>query len=216
MSIITLIRHGQANSAATNEADYDRLSDLGIQQAIWLGDHLRSLSIECDAAFTGSLQRQKDTFRHLGLNKQATIDERLNEIAYYDLVDCMKNQFGLTPPDGIGFIQHFQTTFAKWEAGEITNPPETWQNYRDRVGSVLDTLRHAGANVVVVTSGGIVAMAIAHALGLSREALVKALIEGVNTGVTQLHYIGGSFHLKQYNAVPHLERTDRLYARTYY
>jgi hypothetical protein len=42
------------------------------------------------------------------------------------------------------------------------------------------------------------------------------LIEGVNTGVTQLHYIDGSFHVKQFNAVPHLERSDRLDARTFY
>ena len=39
---ITLIRHGQANTGARSEADYDRLSDLGRQQALWLGEHLRA------------------------------------------------------------------------------------------------------------------------------------------------------------------------------
>ena len=41
MSHITLIRHGQANSAAKDEPSYDRLSDLGHQQAAWLGHYLR-------------------------------------------------------------------------------------------------------------------------------------------------------------------------------
>ena len=36
MSTITLIRHGQANTAAQDEVSYDRLSDLGTQQAAWL------------------------------------------------------------------------------------------------------------------------------------------------------------------------------------
>ncbi len=216
MSIITLIRHGQANSSATNEEDYDRLSSLGIQQAMWLGEHLGVLGAKYDAAFSGSLHRQVDTFSNLNLAMTATVDERLNEIAYYELVHCMQDQFGLTPPDGIGFIQHFQTTFEKWQAGEITSPPEAWDNYRNRVADMLDHMRHAGSNVVAVTSGGIIAMAIAIAMKLPLEALVKILIEGVNTGITQLHYIGGSFHLKQYNSVPHLERADRIDARTFY
>ncbi len=42
MSKITLIRHGQANNTATDEAGYDRLSDLGRQQARWLGEYMPS------------------------------------------------------------------------------------------------------------------------------------------------------------------------------
>ena len=38
MGEIILVRHGQANSAANDEEGYDRLSDLGHQQAKWLGD----------------------------------------------------------------------------------------------------------------------------------------------------------------------------------
>ena len=41
MTEVILIRHGQANSGARSEADYDRLSPLGRQQAAWLADHLR-------------------------------------------------------------------------------------------------------------------------------------------------------------------------------
>ena len=37
MGEVVLVRHGQANSGATDEESYDRLSDLGHQQARWLG-----------------------------------------------------------------------------------------------------------------------------------------------------------------------------------
>ena len=40
MTHITLIRHGQANTHATTAEDYDRLSELGQQQAAWLGQYL--------------------------------------------------------------------------------------------------------------------------------------------------------------------------------
>ena len=39
MSQITLVRHGQANSGAQDEAGYDALSDLGARQSAWLGDY---------------------------------------------------------------------------------------------------------------------------------------------------------------------------------
>ena len=42
MAEIVLARHGQANSEGTDEASYDRLSDLGKQQSRWLGDWLRA------------------------------------------------------------------------------------------------------------------------------------------------------------------------------
>lgn len=43
MSEVMLIRHGQANTGARTEEDYDRLSDLGRRQAEWLADHLMAV-----------------------------------------------------------------------------------------------------------------------------------------------------------------------------
>ncbi len=219
MSVITFVRHGQANSNATTEEDYDRLSDLGRQQAQWLGQLWDDSEMAFDAAFSGTLTRQIDTLDLLDVKRApaAQRDERLNEIQYHNLVACMEQQFNMPlPAEGTGFIDHFHTTFEKWEQGEIQSPPETWDNYETRVQTLLDDLRHAGQNVLAVTSGGIVAMALAQALGVGRTVLVKFLLEGVNTGVTQLHYLHGSWHIKQFNAVPHLEISQRLDKRTYY
>lgn len=219
MSVITFVRHGQANSNATTEEDYDRLSDLGRQQAQWLGELWDNNEMAFDAVFSGTLTRQIDTLELLNVKRApaAQRDERLNEIQYHNLVACMEQQFNMPPPaEGTGFIDHFHKTFEKWEGGEIQSPPETWENYETRVRALLDDLRHAGQNVLAVTSGGIVAMALAQALGVGRMPLVKFLLEGVNTGITQLHYLHGEFHIKQFNSVPHLEMLNRLDLRTYY
>jgi len=70
MGEIVLVRHGQANSAADNEADYDKLSDLGHQQAAWLGDWMRSHEAPFDTIMSGTLRRQRETLDGLGYPDQ--------------------------------------------------------------------------------------------------------------------------------------------------
>ena len=54
MGEIILVRHGQANSYATTEEDYDRLSELGHQQAQWLGDWFRDHAYQFDHIVSGA------------------------------------------------------------------------------------------------------------------------------------------------------------------
>ena len=61
MSHITLIRHGQANSGAKDEVSYDKLSDLGHEQAVWLGNYLRDTGIHHTRLYTGTLTRHIET-----------------------------------------------------------------------------------------------------------------------------------------------------------
>jgi len=94
MGEIILVRHGQANSAADNEDDYDKLSDLGHQQAKWLGEWMRTHEAPFDTVMSGTLRRQRETLDGLGY-PDAPRDARLNEIAYYDLTDEMETATGL-------------------------------------------------------------------------------------------------------------------------
>ena len=55
MSHITLVRHGQANTTARDEENYDKLSDLGHQQARWLGAHLRDTHAHHPRVYCGTL-----------------------------------------------------------------------------------------------------------------------------------------------------------------
>ena len=58
MTTLHLVRHGQASAGA---ADYDVLSPRGREQARHLGDWWGARGVGLDAAFTGTLKRQRDT-----------------------------------------------------------------------------------------------------------------------------------------------------------
>ena len=53
-----LVRHGQAAFASDN---YDQLTDLGWQQARWLGEHLAAMEVSFDRIAAGTLRRQQET-----------------------------------------------------------------------------------------------------------------------------------------------------------
>ncbi|MCB9569784.1 MAG: histidine phosphatase family protein [Myxococcales bacterium] len=62
MSTLLLIRHGQASLRG---ADYDVLSDLGVEQARLLGAHLGRRGEAFDVIASGPLRRQRETAEHL-------------------------------------------------------------------------------------------------------------------------------------------------------
>ena len=53
-----LVRHGQA---AFGTGDYDRLTELGRQQSVWLGEHLARMGTRFDRICAGTLRRQQET-----------------------------------------------------------------------------------------------------------------------------------------------------------
>lgn len=61
MTTILLARHGQASFGAEN---YDKLSELGCEQARLLGQHYGAAGRRIDAIFSGSLLRQRDSAAH--------------------------------------------------------------------------------------------------------------------------------------------------------
>ena len=107
MTELTLVRHGQANSAATDEASYDRLSELGHQQARLLGAHLQETG-GFTRVISGKMRRQIDTATGLNVDSRPhSIDPRLNELDYYGLSDSLNSSNGLPYPDSAeGIIAH--------------------------------------------------------------------------------------------------------------
>lgn len=70
MTTILLARHGQASFG---DANYDKLSALGCQQAQMLGQHYAHTQRRIDAVFSGSLVRQQDSARHFWQAYQASL-----------------------------------------------------------------------------------------------------------------------------------------------
>ena len=215
MGEITLVRHGQANSAATDEAGYDKLSELGHQQAAWLGDWIQTHDGPFDTVYSGSLRRQRETVTGMGYTN-VKIDERLNEITYYDLtaeMDALKLEAPRTSPED--FVTHFPATLTAWRDGKIKGT-ETYENYSARVLAVIQEASQPGKRILCVTSGGIIAKAVAHILLLDIPQMAQIAMPILNTSVHRIHVTDHGNILGTFNSSPHLDHSDRIAARTCY
>lgn len=218
MSQITLIRHGQANSTAQDELGYDALSPLGHQQSAWLGGYWRDVGEHFDRVYTGALVRHRETAGAMEAEGYAdpVVDPRLNEVAYFDLSSRMHEQFGLAvPTDRDAFIDHMPLVFTAWQDGKIEGASESFHDFQNRVDDVLHEIAAGTGRALVVTSGGLIAMAIRVAMGLELGAFARLALTIMNTSVHQLHPVGSGLTLTQFNALPHLAPADRQHARTY-
>lgn len=213
MGEIVLVRHGQANSGATDEAAYDRLSALGRQQAGWLGAWFRAQGEGFDTVLTGALQRQRGTAEAMEL--AADVDPRLNELAYFDLSKALLDHRGLAEPRPDDFAAHLQDVMEAWHRAEILGP-ETFAAFEARVTSVLTEAAEPGRRVLCVTSAGVIGMMIRHLLGLDPRRMAHVLLPILNTSVHRIHVRPHGTILGSFNATPHLDDPTRTDARTHY
>ncbi len=215
MSHITLIRHGQANTEARDEESYDKLSELGHQQARWLGAHLHETRAHHNRVYCGTLVRHGETAQSMGLS-QPKKDPRLNEVEYFALAQLFQEQHGVPiPEDREGFVEHLPMTFEAWARGEIESPPETFAEFEARVSDALREIGTEGGPAIVVTSGGLISMVVRQAMGLDIQAMARVALAIMNTSMHRLYPIGTHLSPVLFNAVPHLEAPERQYAQTH-
>lgn len=213
MGDIILVRHGQANSQATTEEDYDRLSDLGKVQSQWLGDWMRAHDYAFDHVVSGTLLRHRQTVS--GMGYEADEDARLNELDYYTLSDALHRVTGEPLPTGDGFADHMPKVFAAWKQAEIEGA-EPYHAFEDRVAALLADAAVPGRRVLCVTSGGVIGMVLRHLLDLDIMKMSRVMLPIWNTSIHRLHVRPTETILAGYNAIPHLDVPDRAHARTHY
>ena len=214
MGELILVRHGQANSGATTEEDYDRLSPLGHQQAQWLGDWLAEQDGPFDQIYRGTMRRHRETAEGLGF-AEADADARLNELDYFALARDMEITHGVPiPANQQDFADHIPQTLKAWHAQEI-NGAEPFAAFEGRIKTVLDEAATPGRRVLCVTSGGVIATSMRIALGLDVDRLAQMLLPIFNSSVHRFRVVEGGTFLTSFNAVPHLEGKARADARTW-
>lgn len=215
MSHITLVRHGQANTEARDEHSYDKLSELGHQQARWLGAHLEQTRAHHPRVYCGTLVRHVETASSMGLTNPVQ-DARLNEIEYFTLAQLLRDQHGVPiPQDREGFVAHLPMTFNAWANGKIKAPPETFEEFEARVSDALREIGTEGGPAIVVTSGGLISMIVRQAMGLDIPAMSRVALAIMNTSMHRFYPIGTHLSPVLFNAVPHLEAPDRQFAQTH-
>lgn len=218
MREITLIRHGQANTGARSEADYDRLSDLGRRQARWLGEYL-SDSGGYARVISGGLNRQRQTAEALNRDgRPLLIDPRLNELDYFGLSEFLTRKRGVPFPENAAeFAAHVVQVLDVWRNEPLAEGLERYDDFRARIlGAARAAAGGADERVVLVTSTGVIATLIAIALGLDTVAKARLFLRVMNTSVHRFELVGDEIHLLQFGAVPHLDRPGRRASQTYF
>ncbi|WP_299694374.1 histidine phosphatase family protein [uncultured Tateyamaria sp.] len=216
MSHITLIRHGQANTHATDEASYDRLSPLGRQQSAWLGDHMRATHQTHTRLYTGTLKRHRQTAEAMNTGLNATEDARLNELEYFTMAQALEAEHGISAPeDPSQFVHHFPKVLSHWQDDKLEGVPERFSAFESRISEALTEIGEGSGPALVVTSGGLIAMTMRLHLGLDVSAMANVALAIFNTSMHRLHPIGGTWSPVLFNAIPHLEAPDRHHAHTH-
>lgn len=213
MGEITLVRHGQANSTAKTEEDYDLLSDLGHQQALWLGNWMDAHEKPFDHVLSGTLRRHRETVS--GMGYEADEDPRLNELDYYRLTAALEAKDGTPSPGPEEFADHMPRVFAAWHSEEIMGT-ETYHSFETRVGEILREASVPGRRILCVTSGGVIGMMLRHLLDLDLMRMSQVMLPIYNTSIHRIHVAPQRTILSGFNATPHLDGPEREMARTFY
>ena len=216
MSTITLIRHGQANSTAKNETDYDRLSPLGHDQARWLGVHLKDTHAHFSRLYIGTLRRHAETAAGMDTALEPQVDARLNELEYFTMAKALEDEQGIPiPSDQAGFTTHLPRVFEAWQAGQLKGAPETFANFQTRIKDVISDISRGEGPALVVTSGGLIAHVMRQLMGLDTATTAHVALAIMNSSIHRLHPIGDRWCPVMFNAIPHLEHPDRHHGQTH-
>ena len=221
MGALYLVRHGQASFGA---ADYDQLSELGARQCRRLGEHWQRRGMRFDAAFSGTLRRQRQSLAAIGEALGGLPEpEQLAGLDEYDPEAVVRALYPDPPPPppepAQAWRHHFRLVregLHAWMAGGTA--PAGMPAHADFVAGVAAALERARTHegdVLVVSSGGPIATAVGIVLGLAPAAVVELNMRIRNSAVTELVRTRGGHALVGFNAIPHLESADGAHWVTY-
>lgn len=231
MSEIYFVRHAQASLGAKN---YDKLSELGWQQARWLGEYYREQGLTFDRVMVGDMRRHKETLQGivegLGANLEPKVDARLNEFKFFPVLSLYQKIYQPEAPPlktAREFFVMLRTVMEAWIAGELDEAlrqqdkeqgtvTESWAQFNQRVIDALTEARgtEAKEKTLIVSSGGPKSLAMSHVLGLSDDATIELMMQIRNTSSTQFLSAPERMSLKAFNVLSHMERPDRHHAIT--
>lgn len=230
MSMMTLIRHGQASFFA---ADYDQLSSIGEEQSRLLGRFWGTHGYRIDQVYTGPRARQKQTAGLIGeTHRKAGGDwpepVMLAELDEYDLNGIMEllapalaeqdgdfaslveaNRQSTEPRDRLRTFQAmFEELLLYWQSATqpIANV-ESWTEFRQRVERAIQHIQNLapqGSRVAVVTSGGFIGTVAQSVLAAPDRSALEMNWRIRNCSLTELVFTRERLSLDSLNAVPHL------------
>lgn len=202
MAELMLVRHGQASFGAE---DYDKLSDLGHQQAEALGTHLRALNWMPDRLVCGTLTRQLETMTGLDLKGEVETHAGFNEYS----IDAghYGQQAAAASADGRkAYFRALRDIVFQWQADTLGQSSESWADFVARGNAALDFATQTKARrVLVVSSGGVIGGLVARMLKAPDAMMMELNLQIKNTAITKFVFSGKRRMLQEFNATPHLD-----------
>jgi broad specificity phosphatase PhoE len=238
MSTLYVVRHGQAGRLLE---DYDRLSELGREQARALADFWLQRGLVIDQAWSGELRRQTDTAaevaaRYAALGRQfppVTARPAFDEYPAETILTSLGEHLRETDAD-IGrlaeacesaaqgtdgkraFNRLFEAVIGRWIAGDHRGfePAVSWSDWSDAVRDALrDLLASAGRGTATAlfTSGGVVAVTVQTILEAPARKAADLNWRIHNASVTRFTFSGERISLDRFNDVAHLAPSQLTY-----
>jgi broad specificity phosphatase PhoE len=231
MSVIYLIRHGQASFGTDN---YDQLSPVGREQSAILGSYFAALGEPIDRIYTGTLARQRATAQLIAdaLAPQApplTVEPALDEYDSEAILQAFASSLTRAQLAEAGWpglqtdrrrFQFFLERAARaWvEARVEAADMLPWRSFHGRiVGTLENIMRTEGRSktLLVSTSGGVIGTLVAHVLGLANHVGIELNWAVHNASITRLIYNADKVSLSMFNGLPHLDQDGRRQLITY-
>ncbi|MDX2269790.1 MAG: histidine phosphatase family protein [Bryobacter sp.] len=234
---LSLLRHGQAGT----RDNYDRLSDLGREQAQRAGAHCAARRLEFDLILCGSLRRQRETAEILArqLPSAATpvVDARWAEFDLSAVYQEIAPRLAAADPAFRAEYEAIEREAADpshavhrawrradmavvraWVEGRFPIASESWPQFEARIASALSGLQdYRAERILVVTSATPIGIATASIFGPALPHALPLAGSVYNTALTKLRFresmAGTQWHLSEFNATAHLDEPRLLTLR---
>lgn len=225
MSELFLVRHAQASFGA---GDYDRLSELGHRQSRWLGEYFRFRGFTFDRVICGEMRRHRETADGIleGMGQAADLDSDgcWNEFDFDRIVRAYLDQYPEHQPDpdapARDFARTLRNALSAWSEDRLTVAlPERWSEFEARVERGLRAMQDGAGEqrrVLLVSSGGPIAMSLRQVLQAPASAMVHMNLQLRNSSYSHLYFNARGMYFAGFNHVPHLDHPERASSVTHY
>jgi broad specificity phosphatase PhoE len=225
---LLLVRHGQASAGA---ADYDCLSERGVEQCRRLGRWLAATGHAFDAVVVGGMKRHAQSAAALAEGfaleggqalPAPQLDTGFDEFDHRAIFETYSREHGgreevqRAAQQGLAALAPLiRAALAAWAKDEIPGVPETWSAFGQRVaGAGARAAAREEQRVLVLTSGGVAARLAQAALAAPDHTAIHLNLSLRNSALAEFHRFDGALALGSWNAVPHLHDARELW--TYY
>lgn len=229
MTIIHLIRHGQASFGQQN---YDQLSSTGERQSEVLGEYLGEIINETPFVISGSMQRHQQTanlaLQQFIVEPKIHIDASWNEFDHQQIFAQYNARFAnpeLIKQDIVAaenptefMTEIFNAAMKRWIDAKYDHEyTESWIGFNQRVDQALLNLmqllnQHQPKHAAVFSSGGVISLVLAKLLGLNFDQTAELIWTISNASTTTLHFVDQQFHVLAMNEYQYLQTEEKQLA----